>query len=152
GEGAGQFTAYEMTFNKQTSNHWSALASYVVSMGHTNPVNPNNPNEMFYQYANPTLATNPTAYGPSVWDQAVKINGTYQLPLGFMYATNFTAQSGAWLHQGVQVKDNLAKNVTQITKYQYQRLPWVDVWDQRVTKRFKITESQSIEGSVDMYN
>ena len=152
GEGKAQFTAYEFTFNKQSSDNWGALASYVISMGHTNPVNPNTPNEAFYQYANPTITTNPTAYGPTTWDQAIKLNGTYQLPFGFMWATTFTAQSGTWIHQGVQIKDNLGKNVTQITQYQFQRLPWVSIWDQRFSKRIRITERQTIEGAFDLYN
>jgi len=72
-----------MTFNKQNSGGWGALASYVVSMGHTNPINPQNPNEATYNYANPTLATTPTAYGPSTWDHAIKLNGNYRLPWDF---------------------------------------------------------------------
>jgi hypothetical protein len=151
-EGVGQFTAYEMTFNKQMSKGWSGLASYVISMAHTNPNNPQNPNEAVYGYANPTLATNPTAYGPPVWDQAIKMNGSYQLPFGFMWTTSFSSQSGQWINQGVQVKNNLGTNVTQIVKYQYQRLPWVNLWDQRFAKKFHIGDRQTIEGDFDLFN
>ncbi len=152
-EGVGQYTAYEMTFNKQMSKGWSALASYVVSMAHTNPNNPQNPNEAMYGYANPTLSSSgPTAYGPSVWDQAIKMNGSYQLPFGLMWSTSFSAQSGQWINLGVQAKNALGTNVTQIVKYQYQRLPWVNVWDHRFAKKFKIGDRQSIEGDFDLFN
>jgi hypothetical protein len=135
------------------SKGWSALASYVVSMAHTNPNNPQNPNEAMYGYANPTLSSSgPTAYGPSTWDQAIKMNGSYQLPFGLMWSTSFTAQSGQWINLGVQAKNALGTNVTQIVQYHYQRLPWVNVWDHRFSKKFKIGERQSIEGDFDLFN
>jgi len=156
GEGAGQFTAYEMTFNKQNSGTWGALASYVISMAHLNPNNPQNPNEAMYGYARPTSYSGgtltPTVYGPPIWDQAIKLNGSYQLPWGFMWTTAFTSQSGQWVNLAVQVKDNLGTTVNQIVKYQYQRLPWVHIWDQRFAKKFKIGDRQSIEGDFDLFN
>lgn len=146
GEAKNQFTAYEVTFNKQASNKWSALGSYVISMGHTNPFDAQNPNDLYY-HANGT-----TFYGPSVWDQAIKLNGTYDLPWGFRWATNYTAQSGNWIPQQLQVKNNLGVNVVLTLATEQQRYPWVNIWDQRFSKIFKLSDKQSIEGDFEVFN
>jgi len=50
------------------------------------------------------------------------------------------------------VKNNLGTNVTQIVQYHFQRLPWVNLWDQRFSKKFKINDRQSLEGDIDLFN
>ena len=72
GEGKGQFTAYEVTFNKQFSNGWAALGSYSIDMGHTNSNDALTPQALVYKFDAP------------LWSQAIKMNGQYQLPYGFM--------------------------------------------------------------------
>ena len=146
GESKDQYTAYEFAFNKQNSNGWSFLASYDLSMNHTNPEDPKNPNEATYHME----GTN--GFGPSAWDQAFKMNGTYQLPWGFQWSSTFSAQSGNWFNRGVQIRNADNSNVTQMIAYQVGRYPWVNLWDQRFTKKFKISESQSIEGFFEVFN
>ena len=146
GEGKGQYTAYEAAFNKQNSNGWSFLASYDLSMAHLNPRDPFNPNEAVYHMQGTT------GYGSSTWDHAIKMNGTYSLPYGFQWSSTFTGQSGASFNRGVQIRNQDNTSVTQIIAFNVGHLPWVNVWDQRFTKRFKITDKQSIEGFFELFN
>ncbi len=146
GEGKGQYTAYEAAFNKQNSNGWSFLASYDLSMAHNNPQDAKNPNEARYRMQGTT------GYGPSAWDHGIKMNGTYNLRWGFQWSTTFSAQSGQWYNHAVQVRNADNTSVNQVIAYQVGRYPWVNIWDQRFTKRFKITDRQSIEGFFEVFN
>src|SRR5205085_999697 len=102
-------------FNKQNSHGWSFLGSYDIAMSHLNPNDPQNPNEAFYHADNRTMSTSSpyvspfveAFYGPSSWDQAIKMNGTYQLPWGFQWASTYSTQIGTWLNRGVQVRNAL---------------------------------------------
>jgi hypothetical protein len=129
-------------------------------MSHLVPNDPQNPNELYYHADNKTLQTTSpyTApfteafYGPPTWDQALKMNGTYELPFGFQWASTFTAQSGQWLNRGVQVRNALGANVIQTVAFHTDRLPTVNLWDQRFTKKFKIGDRQSIEAYYELFN
>src|SRR5262245_6872405 len=63
GEGKSQYTAFEVTFNKQFAGGWAALASYSVDMGHVNDLDPLNPNTEYYRFNAP------------LWSHAIKMNG-----------------------------------------------------------------------------
>lgn len=152
GEGKGQWTAYEATVNKNFSNKWSFLGSYVIDMGHENPMDPVNPNEMLYRYTILAGSNNPTYYTQPRWSQAFKTNAVYELPWGFMWASTYTAQSGNWYNRQVQIRNNLGSTVTQNVQTNVGRYPWVNLWDNRVSKRFQIGERQSIEANFDLFN
>jgi hypothetical protein len=161
GEGKSQYTAYEVVFNKQLSNGWSLLASYDLAMQHLNPVDPLNPNELYYHYDNRGLSTSSTTtsgtgetgYAPTAWDHGIKLVGIYALPWwGVQWANTFDVQSGAWFNRGVQVKNAQNVNVTQTVAYNVGRYPWVNLWSQRLVKRFKIAERQTLEASWDLFN
>jgi hypothetical protein len=152
GEGTAQYTAYEFTFNKQNANGWSFLGSYNISMFHTNPNDPINPNEAAYRATTATGSTTPTFYGPTSWDQAVKMSGTYQLPFGFQWSSTFGMQSGLWMNRAVQIRNALGTNVNQVVAFQVDRYPWVNVWDQRFAKKFKVHEGHTIEAFFELFN
>lgn len=152
GEGKSQYTALEATFNKQLSDKWGFLGSYVIDMRHENPLDPENPNEAAYHCSLLTGDNNPTCYGPSTWDHAIKINGQYELPWGFEWASTFTGQTQNWINRGVQVRNGLNSNVTQMIAYNVTRLSWVKLWDNRLSKRFKIGDKQSVEATFDLFN
>jgi hypothetical protein len=141
GEGRDQYTSYEFAFNKQNSHGWSFLASYDVSMRHENANDSVTPNTFFYRTDYP------------IWDQGIKMNGTYALPwYGFQWSSTFTAQSGAWYNQGVQVRNADNSNVTQTVGLQTGRYPWANLWDQRFTKKFRIGDKQSVEAYYEVFN
>jgi len=148
GEGRDQFTAYELTFAKQYSNGWSALAGVTVDMAHENDndntsgtgVFANTPNGLFYKYDKP------------YWRQAVKMNATKELPWGLMWSGTYTAQSGSWYNRTVQKRNALGDNVTVTVENRVGCYPWLNLWDNRISKRFVIAEKHTIEGTFDLFN
>jgi hypothetical protein len=140
GEGKNQYTSYEWAFNKQNSKGWSFLASYDVSLRHENATDPETPNALFYRTDVP------------IWDQGIKMNGTYALPYGLQWSSTFSAQSGSPFNRGVQIRNADNSNVTQTIAASVDRYPWVNVWDQRFTKKFKIGDKQSVEAYYEMFN
>ncbi|MBI4475117.1 MAG: hypothetical protein HY646_20795, partial [Acidobacteria bacterium] len=140
GEGKDQYTAYEVTFNKQYSNGWAALASYTVDMAHANDNDPLTPTQMWYRYNKP------------FWSHAIKMNGQYQLPLGFMWAATFTSQSGAWYDRTAQVADAQNTLVTITIDNRVGRYNWVTLWDNRFSKKFQIGDRHQVEALFDLFN
>jgi len=140
GEGKSQFTAYEVTFNKQYSNGWAALASFNVDLGHVNTPDALNPNQLWYKFDAP------------VWNQAIKLNAQYALPLGFKWAGTLTGQSGAWYPRTAQITAADRTLVTVNVEQRAGRYDWVNLWDNRISKLFKLTENQSVEGIFDLFN
>jgi hypothetical protein len=140
GEGRDQFTAYEVTFAKQYSNGWSALAGFTMDMAHENDNDSENPNDLFYRFDEP------------YWRQAIKLNGTYQLPWGLMWAGTFSAQSGNWYDRTVERENALGDDVEVTIERRVGRHPWVNLWDNRISKRFQIGDRHSIEGTFDLFN
>jgi hypothetical protein len=140
GEGVDQYTAYEMTFNKQYAEGWSFLGSYTLSMRHENSTDALTPNALYYRFDLP------------IWDHAVKMNGTYELPFGFMWGSTWTSQSGNWYGRSVRVRNALGSNQTITVESQVARYEWVHLWDQRFSKKFRIGDSQTIEAQFDLFN
>ncbi|MBI4474775.1 MAG: hypothetical protein HY646_19035 [Acidobacteria bacterium] len=109
-------------------------------MAHENSSDPLNPNGLWYQYDEP------------YWRQAVKMNAQYELPWGFMWAGTFTAQSGNLYDRTVQRRNALNSNVTVTVERRAGRYPWVNLWDNRISKKFQIGEKHTIEGTFDLFN
>jgi len=140
GEGKSQFTAYEVTLNKQYSNGWAALASYNIDMGHSNSIDPKTPNELLNRFDAP------------LWSQAIKLNGQYELPYGIRWAGTSSSQTGAWYNRTAQITTADNTTITFNVEPRVGRYDWVSLWDNRVSKVFKITERQSVEGIFDVFN
>jgi hypothetical protein len=140
GESVDQYTAYETTFNKAPSEGWSFLASYTLSMRHENGNDALNPNEAFYRFDIP------------YWDHAFKMNGTYEMPWGFQWASTWSTQSGNWYNRRVRVRNALGSNVTISVNPQVDRYGWVHLWDQRFSKKFQVGEHQTLEADFDLFN
>jgi len=74
------------------------------------------------------------------------------LPWGFRWGSTYDAQSGAPFNRTVQVRNALNSTVTVTVEGRAGYYDWVKIWDNRVSKVFKISENQSIEGMFDLYN
>lgn len=86
------------------------------------------------------------------WSYALRLSGTYQLPLGLMYAASFVGQSGEWYGRDVQVRDANNTLVTVRVNPHAGRYDWVKIWDNRISKRIKLWRNQSVEGLFDLFN
>jgi Carboxypeptidase regulatory-like domain len=139
-EGENSYTAYEATFNKNFSDGWSLLAGFTVDLGHVNNNFPLNPNQAYYNWQLP------------VWSNSFKMNGSYQLPFGLIYAATLTSQGGDWYNRTAQVRNALNSTVTQVVEGQYFRRDRVTLWDNRIGKRFQVGDFSTFELSGDLYN
>jgi hypothetical protein len=140
GEGKNAYTAYEVTFNRNFAQGWSFLAGFTLDLAHVNNNFPLNPNQAFYNWQLP------------VWSNSLKMSGTYELPLGLMYGSTLTTQSGDWFNRQAQVTNALNSNVNQTVEGQFFRRDRVTLWDNRVAKRFRLREGSSLEVGGDLYN
>jgi hypothetical protein len=134
------YTGYEATLNKQFSNGWSFLAGYSASYRKQGIENPTNPNELLYNRITPS------------WDQGFRMNGTYELPWGFRYSATFNSQSGDWYGRTVQLRNALGSNVNVAVDRQVARYEWVKMWDNRISKTFRVGDRHSFEGTLDIFN
>jgi hypothetical protein len=139
-EGQNSYTAYEVTFNKNFSKGWSLLAGFSADLAHASTNIPLNPNQAQYNWQLP------------VWSNAFKLSGTYQLPFGLVYGATLSTQSGDWFNRTAQIRNALNSTVTQTVEGQFFRKDRVTLWDNRVAKRFKLGENNTLEAGVDVYN
>jgi hypothetical protein len=152
GEGTAQYTSYDFLFNKNYSNGWQFLAGYDVSFARAATANPINPNQILYNH-NSDLGT---------WRNAIKMSGLYGVPgipyfkghklNGVQWSSTYTAQSGDWYDRTADITDFEGNKQTFTVDPHMGRYPWTKDWDQRITKRIKITDKQSIELKWDQYN
>jgi len=140
GEGASTYTAYEATISRRFSDGWSFLVSGTADQANIDALNPTNPNEEFY---NRNLED---------WNYSLKINGTYQLPWALAFASTYSAHSGAYYGRSAQMRNALNSTVTVPVEVRAGRYDWVKIWDNRLTRSFKISARQSVEASLDFYN
>jgi len=146
-ENANLYMAYEGTFNKQYSNGYSFLVGYEADFVKTSGVKPQNPNELIYKFSgNNALAPFPE------WHYAFKASGQKDLPFGFMFSSVYSAQAGQYFGREVQIRNALNSLVNVRVEAQAGRYPWIKLWDNRVSKTFKLGERSSIEGFVDVFN
>ncbi len=151
-EGQASYTGYDFTFNKNYSNKWQFLAGYGLSLAHAAEPNAITPDQQLYNH-NADLTT---------WRNAIKMSGSYGLPDipyfpghklgGVQWSSTYTAQSGDWYDRTADVTNALGTKVTQDVDPHMGRYPWTKDWDQRITKRFKITDKQYVELKWDQYN
>jgi Carboxypeptidase regulatory-like domain len=142
GEGGAKYTAYEATFNKQYSKGWSFLASGTMDVGRT--VNPNplslTPNDLMYNWSFQKR------------NYSVKVNGSYQFPLGISFSSSYNAQSGEYYSRSAQMRNALNTLVTVVVQGNAGRYDWVRLWDNRFTKSFTVGKGRSLQASLDIYN
>jgi hypothetical protein len=141
-EGNDHYHGYEFTLNKQFSDGWSFMFSFGDSLRKTRSNNPTNPNQMLYSYKNQK----------NVWNKSVKINGVYELPFGLQYSASLLGQSENWYNREVRLRNALRSTQTIEPETQVGRLPFVTIWDQRVSKEFQINDQHVIEANLDLYN
>ncbi len=139
-EGSSLYTGYDTTFNKQFADKWSFLAGLTLSYSKRGTIDALTPNNLVYGRLVPQ------------WDSAFKMNGTYELPMGFRYAATFQAQSGDWYGRTVQLANALGTSVNVQVEQHVGRYQWVKLWDNRISKTVKINEHHSIEGTLDIFN
>ena len=141
-EGNDHYHGYDFTLNKQYSDGWSAMVSVGTSLRKIRANNPTNPNALLYSYANQK----------NEWNKSVKINAVYELPYGLQYSTSILGQSENWYNREVRFRNALRSNVTIEPETQVGRLPFVTIWDQRVSKEFQINDRHTIETNFDLFN
>ena len=139
-EGSSLYTGYELTYNRRYANKWSFLAGYTLAYKKIGVSDALTPNALVYTYVVPA------------WDYAFKVNGTYDLPFGFRYAATYNAQSGDWYGRTVQIRNALNSNVNVLVEPHVARYDWVKLWDNRISRTFKISDKESIEGTLDIFN
>ena len=149
--GRNRYHAMGVTLNKQFANNYSFLTSFDADYRDLRDNSPRNPNEVLYGPGTGTGAGSYQFAKPS-WNYAVRLSGTYMLPMGFSYSSSFTAQSGDYFFREVQIRDALNTNIAIRITPQAGRYEWTKIWDNRVTKKFKTWKNQSIEGSFDLFN
>jgi hypothetical protein len=146
-EDADSYMSYEATFSKQYSNGWSFLTTYQTDYVKTTGPRPQNPNELYYQFSgNTALAPFPE------WHYAFKASGQYDLPFGFLLSSVYSAQAGNYYGREVQVRNALNSLVNVRVEGQAGRYPWIKLWDNRISKIFRIGDRQTIEGMIDIFN
>ena len=153
-EARNSYTADGLTFNKQQSDGWSFLASFNADYRDLKAANPRDPNEALYGSSTltSTTITPGSAAAQAQWNYSVRLSGTYSLPWGILYGSSFTAQSGEYYFREVQVRNALNANVQIRVEPQADQYPWVKIWDNRISKRFKLKGSMAIEGMIDLFN
>jgi hypothetical protein len=140
GEAEARYWAYETTFSKQYASGWSFLASGSADLARIENRTPTNPNLAFYNWELP------------VWNYGVKLNGTYELPFGITYASTYSAQSGEYFGRSAQMRNALNSTVTVLVEGRVGRYEWVKLWDNRLSKTFRVNGRHVLEGSLDFYN
>lgn len=139
-EGNDLYTAYELTFNKQYAQGWSLLASYTADFAKIRNNEPQNPNQLLYNWQFPR------------WNDTVKINGTYNLPWGLSYGSTYSAQSGEYYGRFAQMRNALNALINVQVEGVAGRYNWVKLWDNRISRNFNIGDRHSIEAMLDLYN
>ena len=140
GEAEARYWAYEATLSRQYSTGWSFLVSSTADLARVETQNPMNPNQERYNVSLP------------VWNYALKVNGTYELPFGIAYASTYSAQSGDYYGRSAQMRNALNSTVTVLVDPRVSRYDWVRIWDNRFTKTFRMNGRHAIETSLDFYN
>jgi hypothetical protein len=140
GEATKNYTAFEAFFQKRYANGWSLLGAYTSDFSHINNIEPQTPNDLYYNWQVPE------------WHHSLKMNGNYDLPFGLKYGTTFQVQSGQLFSRSVQMRNALNQNVTVRVEGEFGRYPTVKLWDNRVSKTFQIGDSQTIEAMFDLFN
>jgi len=150
--GNNRYHAMGVTLNKQFANNYSFLTSFDADYRDLRDNSPRNPNEATYGPQSGGTGTGSYQFNKPSWNYALRLSGTYMLPMGFSYSSSFTAQSGDYFFREVQIRDASNTNVAVRITPQAGRYEWTKIWDNRVTKKFKTWKNQSIEGSLDVFN
>ena len=148
-EGEDVYTGYEVTFNKQFGDGWSLMVSYVNSYRKVRINDARHPNELLYGCEG-SHAGSPCNFNE--WNGSFKMNGIYGLPWGLQYSTSLLGQNENWYDREVLVRNKIRRRVRITVERQFGRLPWVNIWDNRISKTFEIGDRQSIETTFDLYN
>jgi hypothetical protein len=141
-EGQDVYTGFETTFNKQFSDGFSFMVSFTSSLRKERVNDAQNPNDLLYDNAQQFSERN----------GALKANAIYELPYGVQYSMSLLGQNENYYNREIQIRNALNSNVTIDIERQIGRLPWVNIWDNRLSKTFEITDSQTIEATFDLYN
>ncbi len=145
------YTAYETTLNKRFANGWSMLAGYTADYQKASNPNPLNPNQILYGSNNGTSTTSYTFVTP-YWSYSLKMSATYDLPFGLKWGGTYNAQSGDPYGRTVTIRDGRNSNVNVQVQGIAGRYPWVKLFDNRISKAFKVGDKQSIEAQWDLFN
>jgi len=135
------YTAYETSVNKRLSSGWTMLAGYTLDYQKVSNASPLNPNQALYNFQSP------------FWSYSLKMSGTYDVPFwGLKWGGTYNAQSGDPYARTVSLRDGRGSNVNLQVEGIAGRYPWVKLFDNRVSKQFKIGDKQALEAQFDLFN
>lgn len=134
------YVAYEIEAFKRMSRRWMVVTGYTIE-----------------KLNEGTDATNPNALlnsTRSTWEWLFKLQGIYELPRGFQISSVFKHQRGDPYRRTLSVALPNLRTVTVFAEGfdAGLRLPNVNLWDLRFTKRFRIAERHRLETSLDFFN
>ena len=141
-EGQDVYTGFETTLNKQFSDGFSFMVSFTSSLRKERANDAITPNDLLYVNSQQFSERN----------GAFKANAIYELPFGFQYSMSLLGQNENYYNREIQIRNALRSNVTIDIERQIGRLPWVNIWDNRISKTFEITDRQSVEATFDLFN
>ena len=141
-EGQDTYTGYEFTFSRRPADRWWAMLSYTSNYRKERANDAQNPNDLLYVNAQQV----------SEWDSVLKLHGVYALPYGLKISTLLRGQTQDWYDREVRIRNALRSLVTIEPERQIGRLPFVMIWDQRISKTFDINDQHSIETVLDLDN
>ena len=141
-EGQDTYTGYEFTFSKRPADGWWAMLSYTANYRQERANHAQNPNDLLYVNAQQV----------SEWDSVLKLHGVYELPYGLKISALLRGQTQDWYDREVRIRNALRSLVIIEPERQIGRLPFVMIWDQRISKMFDINDQHSIEAILDLDN
>jgi hypothetical protein len=141
-EGQDVYTGFETTLNKQFSDGFSFMVSFTSSLRKLRANDAQTPNALLYVNSQQKSERN----------SGLKANAIYEMPFGVQYSMSILGQNENYYNREIQIKNALGSRVTIDIERQIGRLPWVNIWDNRLSKTFEITDRQSIEATFDLYN
>jgi hypothetical protein len=138
------FRGFEVTAVKRLSNKWEMIAGYTVgeSIENSGRTTINSPNDLI------------NAKGPGVNDSThiFKLTGTYALPFGLMSSGNVRTQTGKPVTRETRFTLNQGGVLVNVEPRGNERMERMTTIDLRLTKKFELGPSRSLQVYVDGYN
>jgi hypothetical protein len=137
------YSTFEVIATKRLGNKWMAMFSYDKTKRNLRQDATYDPNTLVW-------GANRDAH---IWDWQFKTVFMYQLPYGVNFTTTYDAQKGETFSRTVVVTGLNQGNITVTAEPLGQNFyPTSKLWNLRAEKKFKLTESQSIDGMFDLFN
>ncbi len=147
------YTAYEFEVFKRLSRRWLLNTGYTLERinGWTENAAGNTANNDVYP-TNPNALLNSARH---TWEWLYKLQGIYEMPWGLQFSTVYKHQRGDPYRRTFSPPLPNLQTVTNVIAEGFDaglRLPNVNIWDVRLSKRFHIKERHRVEAIMDLFN